>query len=210
MRGGGIGVSLVIPERVSLLMLALPSTMAIAATPGLPALQVLQALPALLVLPMLQATRSLQALLSFLACRRTSNACNAFMQFRCGMPVLLSIPSLMVTLCRQQCLYCLQRWQTDATDRYGQPCMASSPCNSQFCQYSWQNCDSGYCQQRWRNARSLRATVWRPRSRIACNGDPAQQRHTVGRNPGSLIPESALARCVVPPLHRSIWWDGKP
>lgn len=53
----------------SLLMLALPSTMAIAATPGLRALQVLPALPALLVLPMLPATRSLQALLSLPACR---------------------------------------------------------------------------------------------------------------------------------------------
>ncbi|WP_198432335.1 hypothetical protein [Rhodococcus opacus] len=92
--------------------------MAIAATPGLPVLQVLQALPALLALPMLLVTRSLQALLLFSACRPTGNACNAFMQFKSSMPVLLSMPSLMVTQRKQQCLYCLQRWHTDATDRY--------------------------------------------------------------------------------------------
>jgi hypothetical protein len=73
-------------------MLALPSTMAIAATTALPVLQVL---PALLVLRMLPATRSLKALLAFPACRLTCNACNAFTQFRSGMPVLLSMPALM-------------------------------------------------------------------------------------------------------------------
>lgn len=103
------------------------------------------------------------------------------------MPVSLSMPSLPVELCRQQCPYCLQRWRTNATGRYGQSRVASSPCNSQFCQYCWQNCDSGYCQQHWRNARSLRATAWRPRATTPHSG-----------NPGSLIPEFTLARCVVP------------